>query len=120
MRLRLAAVLSVALAAALPSRAQHLPGIVRPEHYDLSFVVDLERERFDGTETVRVQVSEPTTRVVLNALDLEVQEVVIGSGAAAQKAAVTIDQAKETATLTVAKAIPNGLTDIHVRFSGVL
>jgi aminopeptidase N len=120
MRLRVVAALGVALAAALPSAAQQLPSIVRPEHYDLTFVVDLERERFDGTETIRVQTSEPTARVVLNAVDLQLREVTIGSGASAQKAAVTIDQSNQTATLTVAKAVPKGVSEIHVRFSGVL
>ncbi|PYR17556.1 MAG: peptidase [Acidobacteria bacterium] len=120
MRLRVVALVTVALAAALPSAAQQLPGIVRPEHYDLTFVVDLERERFDGTETIRVQTSEPTTRVVLNAVDLQLRDVMIGSGASAQKAAVTSDQSNQTATLTVPKTLPKGASEIHVRFSGVL
>src|SRR5216110_1719205 len=120
MRLRVVSLLTVALAAALPAAAQQLPSIVRPEHYDLTFVVDLERERFDGTETIRVQMSEPTTRVVLNAVGLQLRDVMIGSGASAQKAAVTIDQSNQTATLTVPKALPKGASEIHVRFSGVL
>jgi aminopeptidase N len=120
MRLRVVAILSIALAAPLRSAAQQLPTIIRPEHYDLTFAVNLDRERFDGTETIRVQISQPTTRIVLNAVDLQLRDVMIGSGTSAQKAAVTIDQSNETATLTVPKAVPGGASEIHVRFSGVL
>jgi len=53
---------------------------VTPDHYDLAFVVDLGHERFEGTETIRVQVAEPTTRVVLHALDIQFREATIGAG----------------------------------------
>src|SRR6185295_9635362 len=88
--------------------AQRLPAGVTPEHYDLAFVVDLQHERFDGTETIRVDVAAPTTRIVLNALDIEFREVTIGAGAAAQKATVTTDAAAQLATFTVPRQIPAG------------
>src|SRR5258707_537588 len=69
------------------AQAQRLPATVRPHHYDLAFAVDLARERFDGTETIQVQVEEPTSRIVLNALDITFRDVTIGDGAAAQPAA---------------------------------
>ena len=69
----------LALLTALPASAQRLPTIVTPAHYDLAFVVDLARERFEGTETIRVQVAEPTPQVVLNAVEIEFREVTIGS-----------------------------------------
>ena len=109
-----------ALLAALPASAQRLPTIVTPDHYDLAFVVDLTHERFEGTETIRVQVAEPTPRVVLNAVDLQFREVTIGAGAAAQDATVTLDEANQTATLTVPKPLAKGATEIHARFSGIL
>jgi aminopeptidase N len=86
----------------------------------LAFVVDLAHERFDGTETIRVQVAEPTSRVVLNAVEIQFREVTIGTGAAAQTATVALDEAAQTATLTVPKPLAKGPTEIHVRFSGVL
>jgi len=113
-------VLAATLAGAVPSAAQQLPVAVRPEHYDLTFAVDLQHERFEGSETIHVQTSEPTTRVVLNAVELQLRDVTIGAGAAAQKAAVTLDPDRQTATLTVANAIPKGPADIRMRFSGTL
>ena len=106
--------------AVLPAAAQRVPGTVTPTHYDLAFVVDLERERFEGTETIRVEVAEPTPRIVLNAVDITFHEVTVGTGDAAQKATVALDEGKQTATFTVPRPIPRGAADIHVRYSGVL
>ena len=120
MRPSLPCALTTFLLVALPASAQRLPTIVTPDHYDLAFVVDLTHERFEGTETIRVQVAEPTPRVVLNAVDLQFREVTIGAGAAAQHAVVTLDEAHQTATLSVPKPLPKGSAEIHIRYGGVL
>src|SRR3954462_714570 len=112
--------LALTLLAGVPASAQRLPGGVTPEHYDLAFVVDLVHERFDGTETIRVNVAAPTTRIVLNALDIDFREVTIGAGGTAQKATVTSDSTAQTATFTVPRPIPSGTHDIHVRYGGRL
>jgi aminopeptidase N len=114
------ALLALTLLAAVPASAQRLPGGVTPEHYDLAFVVDLVHERFDGTETIRVNVAAPTTGIVLNAVDIDFREVTIGAGGTAQKATVTSDSAAQTATFTVPRPIPAGTHDIHVRYGGSL
>jgi len=90
--------------------AQRLPTIVTPEHYDLAFSVDLAHARFEGTETIRVTVAEPTPRIVLNAAEIQFDEVTIGRGAAAQRAAVALDAANQTATFTVPKPLDPGPT----------
>src|SRR4051812_33075431 len=110
----------IVLVISLPLSAQRVPAVVTPSHYDLAFVVDLTRERFSGTETIKVQVNEPTSKVVLNAVDLELQQVTIGSGEGAQPATVTLDQTSQTATLTVPKPLAKGATEIHTKFTGVL
>src|SRR5215831_7492670 len=110
---------ALGLLAALPTFAQRLPAGITPEHYDLSFVVDLSHDRFEGTETIRVAVAEPTSRVVLHAVDLDLREITIGTGASAQKATATIDEESQTATLAVTRPLAKGATDIHLRFGGV-
>jgi len=104
------------LLVALPASAQRLPATVAPEHYDLTFTVDLEHAKFDGVETIRVQVAEPTRTIVLNALEIEFHDATVG----AQKATVTLDAKNETATLTVPQPIARGSADIHIRFTGIL
>ena len=92
-----------------------------PDHYDLAFVVDLGRERFDGTETIRVNVAEPTSRVVLNAVDIEFRRGDHRRGRRrANRPAVSLDEASQTATLTVPKPLAQGPTEIHIRYGGVL
>src|SRR3954470_4362595 len=93
MRFPVLTALAATLLTALPASAQRLPTIITPSHYDLAFVVDLARERFEGTETIHVQVAEPTTNVVLNAFEITFNEVTIGAGASAQTATVTLDEA---------------------------
>jgi aminopeptidase N len=82
--------------------------------------VDLGRARFEGTETIRVRLEEPATRVVLYALDVDLHEVTIASGGATQKARVALDKVTETATLTVSRTIPAGTASIHLRYTGLL
>jgi aminopeptidase N len=120
MRLRSLAILAAALLRALPASAQRLPTLVTPDHYDLAFIVDLGRERFEGTETIRVQVAEPTPRVVLHALDIQFREVTIGVGALAQTATVTLDEKNQTATLSVPTPLAKGPAEIHIRYAGLL
>ena len=105
---------------ATPAVAERLPSSVSPVHYDLTFTVDIPGARFDGSETVRVQVVEATSRVVLHALELEFLEVAIVAGGRSQAAMVSLDAREQTATLTVPDALPPGTADIHIRYRGVL
>jgi aminopeptidase N len=120
MRLRWPVIAVIVLATALPASAQRLPGNVTPDHYDLAFAVDLARERFDGTETIRVRLAEPASKIVLHAAEIEFREVTIGAGSAAQTATVTLDEPSQTATLTVDRPIDKGQTEIRIRYSGTL
>src|SRR4051812_24476210 len=120
MRPTVLALLAATFLTALPASAQRLPTTVVPSHYDLAFVVDLARERFEGTETIKVDVKEPTAKIVLNALEIEFRDVTVGTGAAAQVATVALDEAAQTATLTVPNPLPKGSSEIHVKFSGIL
>ena len=120
MPLRSACVLILLLTGAATASAQRLPSTVRPDQYDLHFVVDIAHARFDGTETIRVDVQEPTSRIVLNAADLQFRDAVVGRGPSAQHATVTFDESAQQATLTVPRRIDRGRTDIAIQFSGTL
>src|SRR6266498_849363 len=120
MRAVLTAALSAVILSPLPAFAQRLPTIVTPDHYDLAFVVDMQRARFEGNETIRVQVAQPTNRIVLHALDIHFREVTIGAGTGAQTASVVVDEKAQTATLTVPKPIERGAADIHIRYDATL
>jgi aminopeptidase N len=100
--------------------AERLPTTVTPTHYDLKFAVDLANARFDGTETIHVQVASPTAKVVLNAAEITFGDVTIGAGAGAQKATVALNAGEQTATLSVPQPLPVGATEIHIAYRGIL
>jgi aminopeptidase N len=108
------------LLACSPAGAQRLPTTVLPEHYDLAFDVDLAAARFEGVETIKVSLTQPSRRVVLNALDIQFHEVTIRTGDTEQKATVALDSATQTAALNVGKELPTGPAEIHIRYSGIL
>lgn len=100
--------------------AQRLPPTVVPQRYVLKLTPEFADATFSGDETIEVRLLQPTSTVVLNALDLEFQEVTITSGGITQKADATFQSARETVVLTVPKRLPSGVASIHIRFSGVL
>jgi aminopeptidase N len=108
------------LLACSPARAQRLPTTVAPEHYDLAFDVDLATARFEGVETIKVTLAEPSRRIVLHALEIQFHEVTITAGAVAQNATVALTEATQTAALTVPRAVPAGPAEIHIRYTGIL
>src|SRR5690349_16106656 len=120
MATRTQAALLLVLFIAAPASAERLPTTVVPDHYDLAFDVDIEHARFDGTETIHVRVDEPTKRIVLNALEIDVHDATIEAGGATQKAVVAFDAKAETASLTVPQTIAKGPADIHIRYTGQL
>ena len=116
----LALVVIALVSFAAPATAQRLPRTATPEHYDLAFTVDIPHARFEGTETIRVQVDVPTTRIVVNAAEIHFASVTIDAGAATQTAAVTLDATRDTATFVVPTTLPKGPAAIHIRYAGIL
>lgn len=98
--------------------AQRLPTSVRPEHYDLAFDVNLTRARFQGTESIHVQLDEATNRILLHAVAITFREVTIESGGAAQRASVTTTG--QLALFTVPRALEPGTAIIRIAYTGVL
>ena len=62
------------------ANAQRLPSTTIPENYKLTFSPDLAKNIFTGEEIITVQTSQPTSEIVLNAVDIDFQEVTVSSG----------------------------------------
>ena len=118
--LPLAALFVGLVLAAAPARADRLPGHVVPSHYNLGFAVDLARARFEGVETIRVEIGQPTRTVVLHAIEIAFRDVTITAGSATQKAAISLDEQQQTATFTVPRPLAKGPADIHITYTGIL
>jgi hypothetical protein len=117
---RLVLPLSLALAIAVPTFAQRLPQNVIPSNYKLRFVPDLAAEKFSGDETISVDVKKATKTVVLNAAEIEFDEVTITAAGKTQKADVNVDSANEMASFTVGTPLPVGAASIAIKFRGTL
>jgi aminopeptidase N len=100
--------------------AQRLPDNVLPESYDLKFEPHLSNATFSGDETIHVRLQKPASSITLNSAEIEFKEVNISSAGSRQTATVSLDEKNEMATFTVPNAVPAGLADIHIRYTGVL
>jgi aminopeptidase N len=100
--------------------AQRLPAGVTPNNYTLWFAPDLDKETFRGREAIAVNVAAPTTTIVVNAAEITFGEVTVEDASGTQTAKVTTDEKNETATFTVARAVPRGAATIHVTYTGIL
>ncbi|HTM33543.1 MAG TPA: M1 family metallopeptidase [Vicinamibacterales bacterium] len=120
MRWRVALIVLLLGSAALPGSAERLPKGVSPTHYDLWFEPDLARATFRGRESIRISLDAPRQAITLNAAEITFERVSVEDAVGTQDASVTTDEAAETATLTVPRAVPKGTATIHVTYTGLL
>src|SRR5262245_53713391 len=119
MRIRLLSLTFLFLSAGA-AFAQRLPTTVTPDHYDLWFAPDLEKETFRGRETIAVTIAAPASTITLNAAEITFGEVTIESGGKKQTAKVALNEKDETATLSVASPLPKGKATIAITYTGIL
>ena len=115
-----AALACLLLAPARSAQAQRLPHTVLPESYTLSLTPDLKAATFAGTETIEVNVAEPTKTVTLNAIEIAFQDVTLTAAGKQQTATVALDKDKEQATFTFAEKIPAGKATLAIHYTGIL
>jgi aminopeptidase N len=106
--------------AGVPVEAQRLPQIATPEHYTLWFAPDLDRETFRGRESIEVALASPSRTITLHAAEITFTKVTIDDAGGSQVAAVTLNEASETATLTAPRAVARGRATIHIEYTGIL
>src|SRR5689334_10221769 len=94
-----------------------LPATVVPRRYDLRLAPDLPAARFDGEETIEIDVREPIDEIVLNAVELDI------TGAELDGVPVTdisYDAETERATLPLGREVASGPARLHLAFTGTL
>jgi puromycin-sensitive aminopeptidase len=109
-----------------------LPATAVPHRYDLELHPDLEAATFRGEVRIAADLIEPGDRLVLHALDLEIDGCWVCLDTAADPgsgdsegteligATATLDPESEQVTFTTARELPAGPLTLHVRFRGVL
>jgi len=98
-----------------------LPRFAAPVRYDLVIEPDISSASFTGSAEIEIDIIDATDRLVLNAVDLEIDEATVtGSAVDAIRPAMTFDADAERVTFTVETALEPGRVTLHTRFRGVL
>jgi aminopeptidase N len=93
-----------------------LPKNVVPSAYRIDLAPDLQERKFTGREEIDVAVTEPTAIVTLNAVDLKFESVTLKGESGA--ALVTLNAAKQTASLRFARALARGRHTLVIAYQG--
>jgi puromycin-sensitive aminopeptidase len=94
-----------------------LPRTVSPVHYALTLEPDLAAATFAGRVHITLTVHEPTERLLCNALDLEIDSVVLDHHGALQ---VHLDPEHERLELIASSMILPGEHHLRISYRGVL
>jgi puromycin-sensitive aminopeptidase len=98
-----------------------LPRTVIPRRYELTLAPDLAAATFTGEAAIAVDVLEPVSQVLVNAVDLEIEEAWLVDGDGRRLAAsVILDAAAERARFDLEGVADAGTAVLHARFRGVL
>src|SRR5262245_11685612 len=108
------------IAAVATASAQPLTKNVLPDHYDLSFAIDLAKARFDGKTGIDVRLARSANTITVHALELDIASASVAAGGETQPAKVTMNAEAQTATLTFAKPVPAGKARLEFAYSAPL
>jgi len=98
-----------------------LPRNVIPVHYELHLEPDLDTFTFQGQVSIRVGVTEPLDRIVLNSAEIEMTSVVLrGEGTETAIMNIEHDDEFDRATLTLAERVTPGTYSLDVVYSGII
>lgn len=112
-----------ALAAPAPTTTTQLPRAVQPLHYDITLVPDAAARRFTGTATIDIEVSAPTDRIVLNALDLRFAAARLTTRmrmAPFGAPRIAVDNDAQTASFTFARPLTPGRYTLALDYTGII
>ena len=104
------------------SNAYRLPTNVRPLKYDLTLTPGLKSSTFHGEESIQIRIVEPTSRITLNAAELEITHgsVAFKDGPILKAKEIHTDAEAETASFHFGKDLPRGNATLSVGFTGRL
>jgi puromycin-sensitive aminopeptidase len=98
-----------------------LPRHVVPVRYDLRLEPDLTAANFAGQETITLTVLQPTSEIVLNAIELDITSAQIeGASGPARPAAMALDAALQRCQFTFTTPLSPGVWRLTMTFCGTL
>ena len=93
---------------------------MRPEHYTLHLIPDIDKATFSGDETIDVTLAQAADSITLNAAEIQFQSVTATTGKREMKADVSLDADKEQATFTFPGTLPAGPVKLKIAYTGIL
>ena len=98
-----------------------LPRQAVPARYDLRLEPDLIHATFAGQETITLTVSQPTSDICLNAIELDIISAkVAGASGQAQEATIALDEPLQRCRFTFATSLSPGIWKLTIAFRGRL
>ncbi len=99
-----------------------LPRTVTPQRYELELSPDLAHATFSGEARIAIDVAEPTSEIVFNAVELEIDHAACEPEGDGEPVAgsVHLDPATERASVALASTLEPGKHRLHLRFRGIL
>jgi puromycin-sensitive aminopeptidase len=98
-----------------------LPRHVIPIRYDLRLEPDLPASSFAGEEIITLTIHQPTSEIVLNAIELDIASAQIeGATGPARQASVTLDALLQRCHLTFTTPLSPGAWKLTMTFRGTL
>ncbi|NBD10091.1 MULTISPECIES: M1 family metallopeptidase [Corallococcus] len=96
-----------------------LPTSLRPRRYSATVTLDLEGRTFTGEQRVELELSQPTTEIILHANALELGDVTFRAGKDTRKpASKRVAPVSETVVLTFDAPLPVGSATLDVLWTG--
>jgi puromycin-sensitive aminopeptidase len=94
---------------------------VVPHRYDLRLEPDLTAANFAGQETITLTVLQPTSEIVLNAIELDITSAQIeGASGPARQATMALDASLQRCQFTFTTPLSPGVWRLTMTFSGTL
>ena len=101
------------------ANSYRLPNTVTHTKYDITLTQDLSAFTFLGHQDVEVIINDPTDRISLNAIELELFTAsVITIAGVEMKAEIETNEEAETATFIFPESIPQGKATLSIDFKG--
>ncbi|HYN98045.1 MAG TPA: M1 family metallopeptidase, partial [Actinomycetota bacterium] len=97
-----------------------LPRNVVPSRYELTLEPDLQAARFLGEVSIQVDVREPLDEILLNAKELEIDEVWLERNGTRLEASASFETDTERCRLKLSGTADAGAWTLHSRFRGIL
>jgi puromycin-sensitive aminopeptidase len=98
-----------------------LPRHIVPHRYELRLEPDLASATFAGRETIDLTIHQPTSTILMNALDLAISSAVIdGPGTQPLAGAIELDASTQRCRLSFPRSLAPGAWRLHLTFNGTL